>query len=114
MLKRHLGEAEFKIEETYETPIEHHHTMAPHATIAVWEADDKLIALQRIADRQRRAGFGGFDVWFEAGKCTRYHTAHRRRFRLKRRRVGTRNYCGDGGENGQTPRKIGFDQTDDV
>ncbi len=34
--------AEFKVEEFYETPIEHHHPMAPHATIAVWEAPDKL------------------------------------------------------------------------
>lgn len=35
-------EAAFRIDETYETPIEHHHTMAPHATIAVWDAPDKL------------------------------------------------------------------------
>lgn len=34
--------AEFKVEETYFTPIEHHQPMAPHSTIAVWEADDKL------------------------------------------------------------------------
>lgn len=34
--------AEFKVEEFYETPIEHHHPMAPHATIAVWEAPDRL------------------------------------------------------------------------
>ncbi|MDQ4122545.1 MAG: xanthine dehydrogenase family protein molybdopterin-binding subunit [Acidobacteriota bacterium] len=35
-------EAEFKVDAVYETPIEHHHPMAPHATIAVWETDDKL------------------------------------------------------------------------
>jgi xanthine dehydrogenase YagR molybdenum-binding subunit len=34
--------AEFKIDAIYETPIEHHQPMAPHATIAVWEAADKL------------------------------------------------------------------------
>lgn len=34
--------AELKVDEIYETPIEHHHPMAPHATVAVWEADDKL------------------------------------------------------------------------
>ena len=34
--------AEHKIEAIYETPIEHHHPMAPHATVAVWEAADKL------------------------------------------------------------------------
>jgi len=31
--------AEYKIEEIYETPIEHHHPMEPHATIAVWEGE---------------------------------------------------------------------------
>jgi xanthine dehydrogenase YagR molybdenum-binding subunit len=35
-------EAEVKLDETYNTPIEHHQPMAPHATLAVWEADDKL------------------------------------------------------------------------
>jgi len=34
--------AEVKLDETYNTPIEHHQPMAPHATLAVWEADDKL------------------------------------------------------------------------
>jgi xanthine dehydrogenase YagR molybdenum-binding subunit len=34
--------AEFKVDEVYTTSIEHHQPMAPHATIAVWEADDKL------------------------------------------------------------------------
>ncbi|GAP96868.1 xanthine dehydrogenase family protein molybdopterin-binding subunit [Leptolyngbya sp. NIES-2104] len=34
--------AKFKVEAVYETPIEHHHPMAPHATIAVWEAPNKL------------------------------------------------------------------------
>lgn len=34
-----LSNAEFKIEETYSTPIEHHHPMEPHATIAVWEGE---------------------------------------------------------------------------
>ena len=33
---------EFKVDETYFTPIEHHQPMAPHATLAVWEAGDKL------------------------------------------------------------------------
>ena len=31
-----------KIEHTYTTPAEHHHPMEPHATIAIWEGDDKL------------------------------------------------------------------------
>ena len=37
-----FNNAEHKIEETYETPIEHHQPMEPHASIAVWEAADKL------------------------------------------------------------------------
>ena len=35
--------AEYKIEAVYDTPVEHHHPMEPHATIAVWETDEKLI-----------------------------------------------------------------------
>ncbi len=42
-VEKAFANSEVKIDETYETPIEHHHTMAPHATIAVWEGDDKLI-----------------------------------------------------------------------
>jgi xanthine dehydrogenase YagR molybdenum-binding subunit len=41
-VEKAFQEAEFKLEETYNTPIEHHQPMAPHATVAVWEADDKL------------------------------------------------------------------------
>jgi xanthine dehydrogenase YagR molybdenum-binding subunit len=37
-----LRNAEYKIEAIYETPIEHHQPMAPHATVAVWEAADRL------------------------------------------------------------------------
>ena len=31
-----------KIDHTYSTPVEHHHPMEPHATIAVWDGSDKL------------------------------------------------------------------------
>ncbi len=34
-----LRDAEIKIEEVYGTPIEHHHPMEPHATIAEWQGD---------------------------------------------------------------------------
>ncbi|RZM06332.1 MAG: xanthine dehydrogenase family protein molybdopterin-binding subunit, partial [Pedobacter sp.] len=37
--KSALAEAEVIVEEIYETPIEHHHPMEPHATVAVWEGD---------------------------------------------------------------------------
>ncbi len=34
-----LKTADFSISETYETPIEHHHPMEAHSTIAVWEGE---------------------------------------------------------------------------
>ena len=37
-----LKNAFVKVDEIYHTPIEHHQPMAPHATVAVWDADDKL------------------------------------------------------------------------
>ena len=35
-----FASAKFKIEEIYETPIEHHQPMEPHATIAVWGGEN--------------------------------------------------------------------------
>lgn len=37
-----FASAEIKLEEIYETPIEHHQPMEPHSTIAVWESPEKL------------------------------------------------------------------------
>ena len=34
-----MGSSEYTVEAMYETPVEHHHPMEPHATIAVWEGD---------------------------------------------------------------------------
>jgi len=34
-----MRNAAFTVDEIYETPIEHHHPMEPHATIAVWEGE---------------------------------------------------------------------------
>lgn len=34
-----LSTAEYKIDEVYATPIEHHHPLEPHATIAEWNGD---------------------------------------------------------------------------
>ncbi|MBL4674778.1 MAG: xanthine dehydrogenase family protein molybdopterin-binding subunit [Mucilaginibacter sp.] len=31
-----------KVDHTYSTPVEHHHPMEPHATVAVWEGTDRL------------------------------------------------------------------------
>ena len=37
-----IDSAPVKIEQTYRTSTENHHPMEPHATIAVWDAEDKL------------------------------------------------------------------------
>ncbi|WP_080240446.1 xanthine dehydrogenase family protein molybdopterin-binding subunit [Spirosoma rigui] len=37
--KAALREATYKVEAVYETPIEHHHPLEPHATIAEWAGD---------------------------------------------------------------------------
>ncbi|GAB3783902.1 xanthine dehydrogenase family protein molybdopterin-binding subunit [Spirosoma horti] len=34
-----LNSADYKVEEVYATPIEHHHPLEPHATIAEWNGD---------------------------------------------------------------------------
>ncbi|MBC8151749.1 MAG: xanthine dehydrogenase family protein molybdopterin-binding subunit [Bacteroidetes bacterium] len=41
--KAALSTAEYKVEETYGTPIEHHHPLEPHATIAEWEGDNVIL-----------------------------------------------------------------------
>ncbi|WP_231460290.1 xanthine dehydrogenase family protein molybdopterin-binding subunit [Pedobacter sp. Leaf132] len=38
-----LDTSAVKLEEVYETPIEHHHPMEPHSTIAVWEGDKVVL-----------------------------------------------------------------------
>lgn len=38
-----FNNAEIKLEAVYETPIEHHQPMEPHATIAVWEGDKVIL-----------------------------------------------------------------------
>jgi xanthine dehydrogenase YagR molybdenum-binding subunit len=35
--------AEVKIEQEYETPIEHHHPMEPHSTIALWKGENLIL-----------------------------------------------------------------------
>ena len=35
-----FSSADHKIDVTYETPVEHHHPMEPHAAIAVWDGDN--------------------------------------------------------------------------
>ncbi|MFD1256675.1 xanthine dehydrogenase family protein molybdopterin-binding subunit [Mucilaginibacter terrae] len=38
-----FNSAEVKFEGTYHTPIEHHHPMEPHSTVAVWEGDKVIL-----------------------------------------------------------------------
>ena len=46
--------APFKVEATYETPVEHHNPMEPHATIALWRGDTLAVwtATQGISGAQ--------------------------------------------------------------
>jgi xanthine dehydrogenase YagR molybdenum-binding subunit len=37
-----LAAAKFKVEATYTTPVEYHSPMEPHATLAVWQGDDRI------------------------------------------------------------------------
>jgi xanthine dehydrogenase YagR molybdenum-binding subunit len=37
-----LAQSAHRVANTYSTPVEHHHPMEPHATVAVWEGTDKL------------------------------------------------------------------------
>lgn len=39
-VKAALNDSTHKVEEVYDTPIEHHHPMEPHATIAEWNGDN--------------------------------------------------------------------------
>ncbi|MCY7375296.1 MAG: xanthine dehydrogenase family protein molybdopterin-binding subunit [Pyrinomonadaceae bacterium] len=55
-----INAAPVKIEQTYTTSNENHHPMEPHATVAVWEADDKLLlydATQGVKGVQGVAAF---------------------------------------------------------
>jgi xanthine dehydrogenase YagR molybdenum-binding subunit len=37
-----LASSAKKVDHTYSTPVEHHHPMEPHATVAIWEGAEKL------------------------------------------------------------------------
>ena len=55
-----LRAAPVKFEQTYTTPTENHHPMEPHATVAVWEADDKLMlydATQGVVNTRSTAAY---------------------------------------------------------
>lgn len=55
-----IKNAPVKVEQTYTTRTENHHPMEPHATIAMWEADDKLMlydATQGVKGVQGIAAF---------------------------------------------------------
>lgn len=60
-----LAAAKFKISETYTTPVENHHPMEMHSTIAAWQGDDHLTlydATQGIFNvRERLATIFGLD-----------------------------------------------------
>lgn len=41
--KAAMADAEVKVEYEYETPIEHHHPMEPHSTVALWEGENLIL-----------------------------------------------------------------------
>ena len=41
--KAAMANAEVKVEHEYETPIEHHHPMEPHSTVALWEGENLIL-----------------------------------------------------------------------
>jgi xanthine dehydrogenase YagR molybdenum-binding subunit len=58
-----LARAAARVDATYTTPVENHHAMEPHATIAVWQGDDHLTLYDStqgiFAVRNRIAGIFG-------------------------------------------------------
>ncbi|GAB2777407.1 xanthine dehydrogenase family protein molybdopterin-binding subunit [Rhabdobacter roseus] len=42
-VKAALADATHKVEEVYATPIEHHHALEPHATIAEWQGENVIL-----------------------------------------------------------------------
>ncbi len=55
-----LAAAPVKFEQIYTTPTENHHPMEPHATVAVWEGDDKLTmhdATQGVVNTRATAAY---------------------------------------------------------
>ncbi len=55
--------AEFKVEAVYETPIEHHQPMEPHATVAVWEGEKlTLYNPSQVVNGAQGAAAGSFGL----------------------------------------------------
>lgn len=58
-----LKTADAKLEETYETPIEHHHPMETHSTIAVWEGEKlTLYDSTQMVDNPKQAVANTFQI----------------------------------------------------
>jgi xanthine dehydrogenase YagR molybdenum-binding subunit len=62
-LETAFSNGEFTLDEIYETPIEHHHPMEPHATIAVWEGDHlTLYNASQIVNGAQHAAAGTLNI----------------------------------------------------
>ncbi len=58
-----FSNGEYTVDEIYETPIEHHHPMEPHATIAVWEGDHlTLYNASQIVNGAQHAAAGTLNI----------------------------------------------------
>ena len=61
-----INAAPVKIEHTYTTSNENHHPMEPHATLAVWEADNKLLLYDATQGVKGVQGVAAFFFGLEA------------------------------------------------
>ncbi len=90
-----FGNAAFTLDEVYETPIEHHHPMEPHATIAVWDGEHvTLYNASQIVNGAQHAAAGTLNI--KAGECPYRITLYRRGVRFKGRPMGQPGACGGG------------------
>ncbi len=60
-----LATSAHRIEHTYTTPVEHHHPMEPHATVAVWDSPDKLTLYDATQGVMMTSGIAAYFLGLE-------------------------------------------------
>ncbi len=108
-----LAEGEVKVDEIYQTPMQNHNPMEPHATIAQWTGEQLTLhdATQYISGVKQTVA--------RSPRPSRRQRArplpvYWRRLRLQRFYMVPRGACGDGGQGGQPPSKAGVGAATDV
>jgi xanthine dehydrogenase molybdopterin-binding subunit B len=97
-----ISNSEVSIEVVYETPIEHHHPMEPHATYCS-VGRRAAYPLQWFTDCEWRSKFCCGHIEYEPGKCTHHNTVYRRRFWFQGRSMGQPGAGSCSGKNGEPP-----------